>query len=121
MYSQKKTPHTHTHTHTQQAPRVQSRRNVVVKADAGFLGSFENKVMATSVATFLAAGRFGLAPTSARVTGAATPMKLNDVKDMDIATGDPSGFNWVDVAALGSLGHIVGAAVILGLNGAGAA
>lgn len=76
--------------------------------------------MCASTAIFIGAGRAGLAPTAARTTGASEPFKLNDAKEIDITTNDPAGFTWVDVVAFGSLGHIVGAAVILGVNGASA-
>lgn len=73
--------------------------------------------MVASTALCLAAGRFGLAPTTNR--RATAGLKLVEV-DSGLKTGDPSGFNIVDVLALGSFGHIVGVGIVLGLKGTGA-
>lgn len=36
--------------------------------------------------------------------------------DPGFATGDPDGYNWVDVLAHGSFGHIVGVGSVIGLK-----
>eukprot|EP00177_Eucheuma_denticulatum_P000193 GFKZ01000342.1.p1 GENE.GFKZ01000342.1~~GFKZ01000342.1.p1 ORF type:complete len:115 (-),score=8.18 GFKZ01000342.1:537-881(-) len=82
----------------------------------GFIGSPNNIIMVVSTATFLAAGRFGLAPTVNRSTSAG--LKFQEV-DAGLASGDPAGFTIVDVLALGSFGHAVGAGIILGLHNQG--
>lgn len=84
---------------------------------AGFLGSPENLIMVASTGLCLAAGRFGLAPTSNRY--ATKGLKLVE-SPSGLKTGDPSGFNAVDVLALGSFGHIVGVGIALGLQATGA-
>eukprot|EP01025_Chloroclados_australasicus_P061684 TRINITY_DN810_c0_g1_i1.p3 TRINITY_DN810_c0_g1~~TRINITY_DN810_c0_g1_i1.p3 ORF type:complete len:118 (-),score=10.40 TRINITY_DN810_c0_g1_i1:316-669(-) len=97
------------------APRtVCQRRNVTVQAS--FLGSPNNVIMVASTALCLAAGRFGLAPTVNKGTTAG--LKLVD-RDGGVKSGDPAGFTIVDCLALGALGHIIGAGIILGLKNTG--
>ena len=75
------------------APR---RASVVTKAD--FIGSNANLAMVVSTTLFLAAGRFGLAPTAGRPVSAG--LKFGK-RETGIITNDPSGFTWADVLALG--------------------
>lgn len=61
----------------------------------------------------LAAGRFGLAPTANGTTSAG--LKISK-KDSGLTSGDPAGFTLVDVMALGSMGHVLGVGIDLGLK-----
>jgi photosystem I subunit 10 len=76
------------------------------------------QIMVLSTTLCLAAGRFGLAPTSTRHTTAG--LKLYDDKSAGLMSGDPAGFTAVDVLALGAFGHALGAGIVLGLKGTGA-
>lgn len=58
-------------------------------------------------------GRFGFI--------AGTRYYMNDKlqmlrKDPGFATNDPDGYNWVDVMAHGSFGHIIGVGSVIGLK-----
>lgn len=94
-----------------------ARRNVAVKAS--FIGSTTNIVMIASTTAFLAAGRFGLAPTVNRQATAGLKLQQTDTPPLE--SRDPDGFNIVDCLALGALGHGVGVGVVLGLKALGAA
>mmetsp|Transcript_57942 Transcript_57942/g.183909 ORF Transcript_57942/g.183909 Transcript_57942/m.183909 type:complete len:121 (+) Transcript_57942:1225-1587(+) len=84
--------------------------SLVVRADGGFIGSTNNIIMTASTATFLFAGRFGLAPATNKFATAG--LKLKEVAS-GMSSNDPAGFTGVDVLAFGALGHIVGAGLIL--------
>jgi len=96
--------------------RASSRAARSVRA-RGFLGSPENLAVCTSTAIFLAAGRFGLAPSANKPAG-LPGMKLQEV-DSGMTSGDPAGFTAVDVLAFGSLGHAFAIGVVLGLKAQG--
>eukprot|EP00899_Mesostigma_viride_P008663 jgi/Mesvir1/17799/Mv12904-RA.1 len=85
-------------------------------ARADYLGSSTNVIMIASTAAFLAAGRFGLAPSTQRPANAAC--KLQE-RDIGIQSNDPAGFNWVDTLAHGACGHIFGVGLVLGLRATG--
>lgn len=72
--------------------------------------------MCASTALCLIAGRFGLAPSSNKRASAGLTLVENA---SGFKSGDPSGFSAVDVLALGSFGHIIGAGIILGLRSTG--
>ena len=74
------------------------------------------QVMVANVTAFLTAGRFGLAPATNRPADAG--LKLSEV-DSGLMTGDPAGFTAVDVLAFGSMGHVVGIGMVLGLKATG--
>eukprot|EP00877_Chromochloris_zofingiensis_P002467 jgi/Chrzof1/12220/Cz06g26010.t1_PSAK[v5.2] len=75
--------------------------------------------MIASTTAFLAAGRFGVAPTVARGTTSDSLKLVERPNSAGLITNDPAGFNIVDVLALGSLGHVVGVGIIMGLKGTG--
>uniref|UniRef100_A0A6S8PC30 PSI-K n=1 Tax=Dunaliella tertiolecta TaxID=3047 RepID=A0A6S8PC30_DUNTE len=100
------------------APKVQqprSRKAMVCKADAGFIGSPTNLIMVASTGACLFASRFGLAPSVRKV---AQPLKLAD-REVIQTTGDPAGFTATDVLAMGAAGHAIGVGIVLGLKGIG--
>ncbi|CAH9071492.1 unnamed protein product [Cuscuta epithymum] len=82
-----------------------------------FIGSPTNLIMVTSTSLMLFAGRFGLAPSANR--RATAGLKL-ERWDSGLQTGDPAGFTLADTLACGSLGHIIGVGVVLGLKNIGA-
>lgn len=86
----------------------------VTKAD--YIGSPENVLMVASTTAFLVAGRFGLAPSTTKKATAG--LKLVP-QNPGLVSGDPSGYTFADVFAAGSLGHIVGIGMILGLKATG--
>eukprot|EP00355_Strombidium_rassoulzadegani_P000664 CAMPEP_0168614084 /NCGR_PEP_ID=MMETSP0449_2-20121227/3788_1 /TAXON_ID=1082188 /ORGANISM="Strombidium rassoulzadegani, Strain ras09" /LENGTH=122 /DNA_ID=CAMNT_0008654745 /DNA_START=75 /DNA_END=443 /DNA_ORIENTATION=- len=88
-----------------------ARRSVQTRAD--FIGSSNNLIMVASTTLCLVAGRFGLAPTTNRAASAG--LKLSEVPS-GLKSNDPSGFTAVDVLALGAVGHVIGAGIILGLK-----
>ncbi|KAF8058831.1 hypothetical protein HT031_005399 [Scenedesmus sp. PABB004] len=99
-------------------PQKVSRGSTVrVRAD-GFIGSTTNIIMVASTATFLAAGKFGLAPTVKRGTDAGCRL-VDRPNAAGLLTNDPSGFTVVDTLAFGALGHIAGAGIVLGLRATG--
>ena len=76
------------------------------------------KIMVASTTAFLAAGRFGLAPTVKNGTNAG--LKLSErAQGAGLLSGDPAGFTIVDTLALGALGHVVGTGIVLGLKATG--
>ncbi|GJW56706.1 photosystem I subunit K [Artemisia annua] len=82
-----------------------------------FIGSPTNLIMVTSTTLMLFAGRFGLAPSSNRTATAG--LKLVAL-DSGLQTGDPAGFTLADTLACGTVGHIIGVGVVLGLKNIGA-
>ncbi|XP_076896656.1 photosystem I reaction center subunit psaK, chloroplastic-like [Bidens hawaiensis] len=82
-----------------------------------FIGSSTNLIMVTSTTLMLFAGRFGLAPSANRKSTAG--LKL-EVRDSGLQTGDPAGFTLADTLACGTVGHIIGVGVVLGLKNIGA-
>jgi photosystem I subunit 10 len=101
------------------APAKVSRSSrLVCRADGGFIGSSTNLIMVASTATFLAAGKFGLAPTVKRGTDAGC--RLQDRPNaVGLISNDPSGFTAVDTLAFGALGHMAGVGIVLGLRATG--
>ncbi|VFQ97028.1 unnamed protein product [Cuscuta campestris] len=82
-----------------------------------FIGSPTNLIMVTSTSLMLFAGRFGLAPSANRRANASLRLER---WDSGLQTGDPAGFTLADTLACGSLGHIIGVGVVLGLKNMGA-
>ncbi|KAE8724799.1 Photosystem I reaction center subunit psaK [Hibiscus syriacus] len=91
--------------------------NGALGARCGFIGSPTNLIMVTSTTLMLFAGRFGLAPSANRKATAG--LKL-EARDSGLQTGDPAGFTLADTLACGSVGHIIGVGVVLGLKNIGA-
>ncbi|XVF00510.1 hypothetical protein REPUB_Repub04eG0007400 [Reevesia pubescens] len=83
----------------------------------GYIGSPTNLIMVTTTTLMLFAGRFGLAPSANRKATAG--LKL-EARDSGLQTGDPAGFTLADTLACGSVGHIIGVGVVLGLKNIGA-
>lgn len=73
--------------------------------------------MVTSTTLMLFAGRFGLAPSANRVATAGLRL---ETRDSGLQTGDPAGFTLADTLACGTVGHIIGVGVVLGLKNIGA-
>eukprot|EP01025_Chloroclados_australasicus_P033846 TRINITY_DN345_c0_g1_i2.p3 TRINITY_DN345_c0_g1~~TRINITY_DN345_c0_g1_i2.p3 ORF type:complete len:123 (-),score=15.33 TRINITY_DN345_c0_g1_i2:225-593(-) len=94
---------------------ARARRSIQVRAE--FFGSPANLIVCGCTALFLAAGRFGIAPTANKL--ATSGLKLQDNKS-GLVSGDPSGFTAVDVLYLGTAGHAVAIGIVLGLKGIGA-
>jgi len=86
-------------------------------ARADYLGSPTNLIVVSSTALFLAAARFGLAPSANREASAG--LKLS-VRDTGLQSGDPAGFTATDVLAYGTIGHVVAIGTVLGLKAIGA-
>merc|ERR1719160_702708 len=93
---------------------VPSHRRVAVRADASFIGSQANQAIVLSTTIFLAAGRFGLAPSTNKPATAGLKLQT---RDSGLKTGDPAGFTAVDTLAFGAMGHIVGVGIYLGTVG----
>ncbi|KAF4398472.1 hypothetical protein G4B88_025451 [Cannabis sativa] len=85
-------------------------------ARCDFIGSPTNLIMVTSTTLMLFAGRFGLAPSANRKATAG--LKL-ETRDSGLQTGDPAGFTLADTLACGTVGHIIGVGVVLGLKNIG--
>ncbi|KAF6253965.1 polypeptide 37 precursor [Scenedesmus sp. NREL 46B-D3] len=99
-------------------PAKVSRSRLVCRADGGFIGSSTNLIMVASTTAFLAAGKFGLAPTVKRGTDAAC--KLQDRPNAaGLISNDPTGFTAVDTLAFGALGHMAGVGIVMGLRATG--
>ena len=96
---------------------VRTRGKGALGARCGFIGSPTNLIMVTTTSLMLFAGRFGLAPSTSRVASAG--LKLLD-RESGLQTGDPAGFTATDTLACGSLGHIIGVGIVLGLKATGA-
>ncbi|KAK8955073.1 hypothetical protein KSP39_PZI002921 [Platanthera zijinensis] len=98
------------------APPRLGRGKGALGARCGFIGSPTNLIMVTSTSLMLFAGRFGLAPSANRKATAG--LKL-EARDSGLQTGDPAGFTLADTLACGSVGHIIGVGVVLGLKSLG--
>ncbi|XP_071921330.1 photosystem I reaction center subunit psaK, chloroplastic-like [Coffea arabica] len=96
---------------------MKSKGQGAVGARCGYIGSPTNLIMVVSTTLMLFAGRFGLAPSANRKSTAG--LKL-EIRDSGLQTGDPAGFTLADTLACGSVGHIIGVGVVLGLKGIGA-
>ncbi|XP_077253814.1 photosystem I subunit K isoform X1 [Tasmannia lanceolata] len=95
---------------------LRRKGNGALGARCDFIGSPTNLIMVTSTSLMLFAGRFGLAPSANRKATAG--LKLEG-RDSGLQTGDPAGFTLADTAACGSVGHIIGVGVVLGLKNLG--
>ncbi|MBH0219670.1 photosystem I reaction center PsaK [Listeria monocytogenes] len=95
---------------------MKRRGNGALGAHCGYIGSPTNLIMVTTTTLMLFAGRFGLAPSANRKATAG--LKL-ETRDSGLQTGDPAGFTLADTLACGSLGHIIGVGVVLGLKNIG--
>eukprot|EP01024_Parvocaulis_polyphysoides_P013086 TRINITY_DN1503_c3_g1_i1.p1 TRINITY_DN1503_c3_g1~~TRINITY_DN1503_c3_g1_i1.p1 ORF type:complete len:140 (-),score=19.67 TRINITY_DN1503_c3_g1_i1:133-498(-) len=96
--------------------KLSTRSRTTVKVSADFLGSPTNLIVCGCTTLFLAAGRFGLAPTTGKLATAG--LKLEEKKS-GLVSQDPSGFTIVDVLYLGTAGHAVAIGIVLGLKGIG--
>ncbi|MDG6100397.1 photosystem I reaction center PsaK, partial [Alteromonas sp. ZYF713] len=96
-------------------PKGKGKGALGVRCD--FIGSSTNLIMVTTTTLMLFAGRFGLAPSANRKATAG--LKL-EVRDSGLQTGDPAGFTLADTLACGTVGHIIGVGVVLGLKNIGA-
>ncbi|KAK1381984.1 PSI-K [Heracleum sosnowskyi] len=96
---------------------MKRKGNGALGARCDFIGSSTNLIMVTSTSLMLFAGRFGLAPSANRKATAG--LKL-EARDSGLQTGDPAGFTLADTLACGSVGHIIGVGVVLGLKNIGA-
>lgn len=72
--------------------------------------------MVTCTTLMLFAGRFGLAPSANRKATAGLRL---EVRDSGLQTGDPAGFTLADTLACGTVGHIFGVGIVLGLKSLG--
>ncbi|KAL8129519.1 hypothetical protein V2J09_018674 [Rumex salicifolius] len=95
--------------------RAKSNQRLGVRCD--YIGSSTNLIMVASTTLMLFAGRFGLAPSANRKATAGLRL---EVRDSGLQTGDPAGFTLADTLACGSVGHIIGVGVVLGLKNIGA-
>ncbi len=95
---------------------MRRKGNGALGARCDFIGSSTNLIMVTSTSLMLFAGRFGLAPSANRKATAG--LKL-ETRDSGLQTGDPAGFTLADTLACGSVGHIIGVGVVLGLKNLG--
>ncbi|KAL9668670.1 hypothetical protein QQ045_006208 [Rhodiola kirilowii] len=86
-------------------------------ARCDFIGLSTNLIMVTSTTLMMFAGRFGLAPTSNKKATAG--LKL-ETRDSGMQTRDPTGFTLGDTLACGTVAHIIGVGVVLGLKNIGA-
>lgn len=78
------------------------------------------QIVCINTAACLFAGRFGLAPTVNKNYGGADSYgKMVEAERPRVQSRDPAGFTIVDVAAWGSLAHIISAGEILGQKAAG--
>eukprot|EP00793_Prasinoderma_coloniale_P000470 PRCOL_00005455-RA len=88
-----------------------------------YIGSAVNIIMCNSIAWPMFAGRYGLAPTERRTSGPIAgegSLAYTDQGGESIGFGvDPAGFTIVDVIALASLGHVLGAGTCAGLAAIG--
>lgn len=95
---------------------VRAQRKTLV-AKAGFIGCPTNLIMMSAIFGTMAAGRFGLIAGTRYGMNAKLKMYR---KEAPFATGDPDGYNWVDVMAHASFGHIIGVGTVIGLKSIGA-
>ncbi|XP_073005757.1 photosystem I reaction center subunit psaK, chloroplastic-like [Typha latifolia] len=98
-------------------PSRRQRGRGALGARCDFIGSSTNIIMVTTTSLMLFAGRFGLAPSANRKATAG--LKL-EARDSGLQTGDPAGFTLADTLACGTVGHIIGVGVVLGLKNLGA-
>ncbi|KAI9091319.1 hypothetical protein K1719_028130 [Acacia pycnantha] len=96
---------------------MRRKRQGGLRVRCDFIGSPTNLIMVASTSLMLFAGRFGLAPSANRKATAG--LKL-EARDSGLQTGDPAGFTLADTLACGSVGHIIGVGVVLGLKNVGA-
>ena len=94
--------------------RMGRKRSQGIRCD--YIGSPTNLIMVTTTTLMLFAGRFGLAPSANRKATAG--LKL-EARDSGLQTGDPAGFTLADTLACGSVGHILGVGIVLGLKNTG--
>ncbi|XP_068654472.1 photosystem I reaction center subunit psaK, chloroplastic [Aristolochia californica] len=99
------------------AQPLRRKANGALGARCDYIGSATNLIMVASTTLMLFAGRFGLAPSANRKSTAG--LKL-EARDSGLQTGDPAGFTLADTLACGSVGHIIGVGVVLGLKNIGA-
>ena len=92
------------------------KRWVLIRVFYSFYVRVGKQIMVTSTSLMLFAGRFGLAPSANRKATAG--LKL-EVRDSGLQTGDPAGFTLADTLACGTVGHIIGVGVVLGLKNIG--
>ena len=78
-----------------------------------------HQIVCVNTAACLFAGRFGLAPTVNKNYGGSDSYKMTEAERPRVQSRDPAGFTIVDVAAWGSLAHIISAGEILGQKAAG--
>ncbi|XP_020095315.1 photosystem I reaction center subunit psaK, chloroplastic-like [Ananas comosus] len=97
-------------------PAMRRRGRGALGARCGFIGSPTNLIMITTTSLMLFAGRFGLAPSANRKATAG--LKL-EVRDSGLQTADPAGFTLADTLACGTVGHIMGVGIVLGLKNLG--
>eukprot|EP00898_Chlorokybus_atmophyticus_P008005 jgi/Chlat1/8205/Chrsp76S00615 len=95
---------------------VRSKRTIPEGARCDYLGSPTNLIMIASTTIMLFAGRFGLAPAANKRTTAG--LKLYDAP-IGQSTGDPAGYTGTDVLTHGSIGHLLGVGIVLGLRAIG--
>jgi photosystem I subunit 10 len=87
---------------------------------APFPAFARSQIVCVNTAACLFAGRFGLAPTVNKNYGGADSYgKMVEAERPRVQSRDPAGFTIVDVAAWGSLAHIISAGEILGQKAAG--
>ena len=96
--------------------RVGRKRSSSQGIRCDYIGSATNLIMVTTTTLMLFAGRFGLAPSANRKATAG--LKL-EARDSGLQTGDPAGFTLADTLACGSVGHILGVGIVLGLKNTG--
>ncbi|CAH2059389.1 unnamed protein product [Thlaspi arvense] len=96
---------------------MRRKGNGALGAKCDFIGSSTNLIMVTTTSLMLFAGRFGLAPSANRKATAGLRL---EVRDSGLQTGDPAGFTLADTLACGTVGHIIGVGVVLGLKNIGA-
>merc|ERR1711977_512171 len=104
-------------------PRGRIAANKMIRCDwlsehlnsGGFIGSRENIAVCTGTFVMLFAVRNGWAPSTAKNAKLEKGLNLED-SGSDMLSGDPLGMTFVDVLAAGSMGHIIAAGMLLGLN-----
>ncbi|KQK21046.1 photosystem I reaction center subunit psaK, chloroplastic [Brachypodium distachyon] len=94
--------------------RASRKRSQGIRCD--FIGSSTNLIMVTTTTLMLFAGRFGLAPSANRKATAG--LKL-EARESGLQTGDPAGFTLADTLACGTVGHMLGVGIVLGLKNTG--
>ncbi|XP_010923661.1 photosystem I reaction center subunit psaK, chloroplastic [Elaeis guineensis] len=97
-------------------PPIRRRGRGALGARCGFIGSPTNIIMVTTTTLMLFAGRFGLAPSANRKATAGLKLEM---RDSGLQTGDPAGFTLADTLACGTVGHIMGVGIVLGLKNIG--